>query len=111
MMIRVRYPDGETRMVRPPLLDHLIRTRKIVEFQREDGWASIRYVPDTAPARATNDGRPPCSEPNETLGKTTGKTTSRHRRFQITKTGRGTCVRYAPSSSHSPYQFSPSSSK
>ncbi len=45
MMIRVRYPDGETRMVRPPLLDHLIRTRKIVEFQRQDGWARLGIDP------------------------------------------------------------------
>lgn len=45
MMIRVRYPDGETRMVRPPLLDHLIQTRKIVEFKRQEGWVRVGVDP------------------------------------------------------------------
>jgi len=45
MMIKVRYPDGATRMVRPPLLIQLIETRKIIEFRRSDGWARIGADP------------------------------------------------------------------
>lgn len=45
MLIKVRYPDGNTRMVRPPLLNQLIETRKIVEFRRSDGWARLGADP------------------------------------------------------------------
>jgi len=45
MMIRVRYPDGLTRMVRPPLLHQLIRTQKICEFRRADGWVKLGVDP------------------------------------------------------------------
>lgn len=45
MMIRVRYPDGLTRMVRPSLLHQLIKSRKISEFRRTDGWVRVGIDP------------------------------------------------------------------
>ena len=41
MMIRVKYLNGTTGMVRPSLLNQLIRSQKIVEFRRSDGWAVL----------------------------------------------------------------------
>ena len=41
MMIRVMYHDGKTEMVRQPLLRHLITTRKIQKFRRDDGWVTL----------------------------------------------------------------------
>ncbi len=41
MMIRVKYANGITEMVRPPLLRHLIKSGKIKEFRRSDGWAVL----------------------------------------------------------------------
>jgi hypothetical protein len=41
MMIRVKYPNGNTEMVRPPLLRHLINSNKISEFRRSDGWVVL----------------------------------------------------------------------
>ena len=45
MLIRVRYPDGATRMVRPQLLNQLIRTRMIAEFRRSNGWVRLGVDP------------------------------------------------------------------
>ena len=41
MMIRVMYCDGLTEMVRPPVLQHLIQTGKIMRFRRTEGWTEI----------------------------------------------------------------------
>jgi len=41
MLIRVKYPNGVTEMVRPPLLRHLINSEKISEFRRSDGWVVL----------------------------------------------------------------------
>jgi len=41
MMIRVRYRDDSTAMVRSPLLIQLIAKQKIKEFRREEGWVSV----------------------------------------------------------------------
>jgi len=41
MMIRVKYPNGTTGMVRPALLNQLIRTQKILEFRRSEGWVVL----------------------------------------------------------------------
>ena len=41
MMIRVMYFDGLTEMVRPPVLQHLIKTGKIMRFRRAEGWTEI----------------------------------------------------------------------
>jgi len=41
MMIRVKYPNGTTGMVRPTLLTQLIRSQKIVEFRRAEGWVVL----------------------------------------------------------------------
>lgn len=45
MMVRVMYHDGMTEMVRPPVLQHLIETRKIHKFKRADGWAVLGVDP------------------------------------------------------------------
>ncbi|PLX78142.1 MAG: hypothetical protein C0615_04085 [Desulfuromonas sp.] len=45
MMVRVMYHDGMTEMVRPPVLQHLIRTGKIHKFRRSDGWAILGVDP------------------------------------------------------------------
>lgn len=45
MMIRVRYQDGKTEMVRPPLLNLLIERRRIVQFRRDHGWAELGRDP------------------------------------------------------------------
>ena len=45
MLIRVRYPDGATRMVRPQLLNQLIHTRMISEFRRSNGWVRLGVDP------------------------------------------------------------------
>lgn len=45
MMIRVMYYDGLTEMVRPPVLQHLIQTKKIMRFRRTEGWTEIGTDP------------------------------------------------------------------
>jgi hypothetical protein len=45
MLIRVRYPDGLTRIVRPALLHQLIMTQKISDFRRADGWVKLGVDP------------------------------------------------------------------
>ncbi len=45
MMIRVMYFDGLTEMVRPPVLQHLIETGKIMRFRRTEGWTEIGTDP------------------------------------------------------------------
>ncbi len=41
MLIKVRYLDGTTEMVRPSLLQYLIENCKISEFRRTHHWAII----------------------------------------------------------------------
>jgi hypothetical protein len=38
MLIRVKYVDDRFDMVRPEILDRLLDTGKVREFQRLDGW-------------------------------------------------------------------------
>ncbi len=45
MMVRVKYPDGITAMVRPPLLNELIVKGRIASFRRSDGWAAVGKDP------------------------------------------------------------------
>jgi len=45
MMIRVMYPDGKTEMVRPPLLNLLIKRERIQQFRRANGWSVIGQDP------------------------------------------------------------------
>lgn len=47
MMVRVKYANGSTEMVRPPVLQHLIVHHKIQEFRRSDGWVQV----DSGPIR------------------------------------------------------------
>lgn len=38
MLIRVKYVDDHFDMVRPEVLDHLLESGRVREFQRHDGW-------------------------------------------------------------------------
>ena len=38
MLIRVKYVNDRFDMVCPELLDHLLETGKVREFQRREGW-------------------------------------------------------------------------
>lgn len=57
MMIRVMYQDGVTEMVRPPVLQRLIESGKILRFRRIDGWAEIGTDPIRAQRRIPFSGR------------------------------------------------------
>ena len=50
MLIRVKYVDNRFDMVRPEVLDHLLETGKVREFQRQDGWV----MPDIGNLRHNN---------------------------------------------------------
>ena len=41
MMIRIRYTDGQQRLVRPHELKKLIASKAIDSFEREEGWVRI----------------------------------------------------------------------
>lgn len=41
MLIRVKYVNEHFDMVRPEILDRLLETGKVREFQRSDGWAIL----------------------------------------------------------------------
>ncbi len=45
MYVKVRYPDDSLELVRPSLLQYLIETEKIREFERQDGWVVIGVDP------------------------------------------------------------------
>lgn len=45
MKICVRYPDGRTELVRPPLLTLLIERKGIQAFQRQSGWVTLGQDP------------------------------------------------------------------
>ena len=53
MLIRVRYVDNRFDMVRPEILDRLIETGKVREFERRDGWV----MPGIANLRRKNRNR------------------------------------------------------
>lgn len=50
MLIRVKYVDNHFDMVRPEILDLLLESGKIREFQRHDGWV----VPGIGNVRRSN---------------------------------------------------------
>lgn len=39
MLIRVKYVDDRFDMVRPEILERLLKAGKVREFERQDGWA------------------------------------------------------------------------
>jgi hypothetical protein len=39
------YPDGKTEMVRPPLLELLIKRERIQQFRRDNGWSVLGQDP------------------------------------------------------------------
>ncbi len=45
MYIKVRYPDESEELVRPSLLQYLIETEKIREFERQSGWVVVGVDP------------------------------------------------------------------
>lgn len=45
MLVKVRYLDGTTELVRPSLLQHLIENHKIREFLRTEGWVVLGIDP------------------------------------------------------------------
>jgi len=50
MLIRVKYVDDRFDMVRPEILDRLLETGRVQEFQRRDGWV----MPGSGNLRRTN---------------------------------------------------------
>lgn len=40
MLIRVKYSDNRYDMVRPEILDNLLKNGGVAEFLRRDGWVS-----------------------------------------------------------------------
>lgn len=40
MLIRVKYSDNRYDMVRPEILDNLLKSGGVAEFLRRDGWVS-----------------------------------------------------------------------
>ncbi len=57
MMIRVEYPDGEQRLVRPNELNKLIASKGIRRFERGDGWAVLGESPMRAKGTGAYQGR------------------------------------------------------
>lgn len=51
MLIRVMYDDGRFDMVKPQLLDTLLRSQKVTSFKRSGGWAVIGRDPVRAQRR------------------------------------------------------------
>ena len=45
MMIRVMYSDGRFDMVKPSLLEKLIREEAVTSFKRASGWAVVGRDP------------------------------------------------------------------
>ena len=45
MMIRVMYSDGRFDMVKPELLDNLIKEQVVTSFKRASGWAVVGRDP------------------------------------------------------------------
>lgn len=41
MLIRVMFDDGRFDMVKPHLLDNLLKERKLTSFMRSSGWAIV----------------------------------------------------------------------
>lgn len=50
MLIRVKYVDDRFDMVRPEILDRLLASGKVREFERHDGW----IMPGAATLRSKN---------------------------------------------------------
>jgi len=53
MLIRIKYDDDRFDMVRPAILDRLLKTGKVREFQRRDGWVMLGI--DNLRCRNRND--------------------------------------------------------
>ena len=41
MLIRVMYDDGQFDMVKPQMLDTLLKTNRVTSFKRDEGWAVV----------------------------------------------------------------------
>jgi len=56
MMIRVMYSDGRFDMVKPELLDSLIKEQVVSSFKRASGWAVVGRDPVRNSGQAKYDG-------------------------------------------------------
>ena len=56
MMIRVMYSDGRFDMVKPELLDSLIKEQVVTSFKRASGWAVVGRDPIRNSGRANYGG-------------------------------------------------------
>ena len=56
MMIRVMYSDGRFDMVKPELLDSLLKEQVITSFKRASGWAVVGRDPIRNSGRTDYNG-------------------------------------------------------
>lgn len=56
MMIRVMYSDGRFDMVKPELLDSLIKEQAVSSFKRASGWAVVGRDPIRNSGKANYSG-------------------------------------------------------
>jgi hypothetical protein len=45
MLVKVKYTDGSTGMIRPIRLPGLLESGRVVGFQGSDGWVEVRREP------------------------------------------------------------------
>ena len=45
MLIKIMYQDGGFDMVKPQMLDILLRENKVASFRRSEGWAVVGHDP------------------------------------------------------------------
>ena len=56
MMIRVMYSDGRFDMVKPSLLEKLLKEEAVTSFKRSSGWAVVGRDPIRNSGRADYGG-------------------------------------------------------
>ena len=56
MMIRVMYSDGRFDIIKPELLDNLIKEQVVTSFKRASGWAVVGRDPVRNSGRANYGG-------------------------------------------------------
>ena len=56
MMIRVMYSDGRFDIIKPELLDNLIKEQVVTSFKRASGWAVVGRDPVRSSGRGNYGG-------------------------------------------------------
>lgn len=56
MMIRVMYSDGRFDMVKPELLENLLKEQVVTSFKRASGWAVVGRDPIRNSGKADYNG-------------------------------------------------------